>query len=284
VISVVMPVLNGADTIESQLSALAAQTFGGRWEMIVADNGSTDQTRRVANAWADRLPGFRLVDASAVPGAGGARNIGVAASHGDLLVFCDADDIVSPRWLEAFAESREHWDIAAGVFDYVSLNVPGAAPGVPLPGPPPASLAGGWLPFAGGASLAVRRAAFDAVGGFAPEFLRCQDVELSWRLQLAGFRFAVVAEAVVARRARATLRGLWSQHNQWGRTNVSLWVRYREQGMPRSSVLEALRTYAWLLSRLPACRDDAARREWARLAGVRWGRLSGSLRERTLCI
>jgi glycosyltransferase involved in cell wall biosynthesis len=63
-ISVVMPVFNEAAHIESQLAALAMQEFSGEWEVLVADNGSTDGTPRVVQAWSDRLP-LQLVDASA---------------------------------------------------------------------------------------------------------------------------------------------------------------------------------------------------------------------------
>ncbi len=58
-VSVVIPALNTAEHLESQLSALAAQDYAGVWEVVVADNGSIDSTASVAGAWVNRLPGSK---------------------------------------------------------------------------------------------------------------------------------------------------------------------------------------------------------------------------------
>ena len=63
-VTVVIPAFNVAPTIEDQLAALAEQRFDGSWEVVVADNGSTDETRAVAARWAEKLPSLRVVDAS----------------------------------------------------------------------------------------------------------------------------------------------------------------------------------------------------------------------------
>ena len=71
----------------------------------------------------------------------------------------------------------------------------------------------GFLPFALGANLAVRRDAFEAVNGFCETLSAGEDIDLSWRLQLAGYRFAVGDRAVVAKRertgAREAFRATW---------------------------------------------------------------------------
>ena len=94
-VSVVIPARNAARTLDAQLQALAAQRFPAEWEVLVSDNGSTDATRAVAVEWAGRIPLLRVIDASARPGASAARNLGAAAAHGELLLFCDADDVVA---------------------------------------------------------------------------------------------------------------------------------------------------------------------------------------------
>ena len=82
--------------------------------------------------------------------------------EGDLLAFCDADDVVQPGWLSAVASALEDADVAAGVFDFWSLN---GRPASTLQ--PAATWQLGFLPAGLGANLGVRRHAFEEVGGFA---------------------------------------------------------------------------------------------------------------------
>jgi glycosyltransferase involved in cell wall biosynthesis len=63
-VSVVIAALNAAATLPLQLAALAAQDYSGSWEVVVADNGSTDATVAIAREFASSLPHLVLVDAS----------------------------------------------------------------------------------------------------------------------------------------------------------------------------------------------------------------------------
>jgi glycosyltransferase involved in cell wall biosynthesis len=73
-VSVIVPAYNGERWIRDQLTALSKQTYTGEWELIVADNGSTDDTRAIAASWADRFAAFRLLDASGGRGPAHNRN------------------------------------------------------------------------------------------------------------------------------------------------------------------------------------------------------------------
>ena len=191
-ISVVVPVRNGMPWIEHQLQALSTQEVPADWEIVVADNGSEDGTRACVQRWSERHPRIRLVDASARRGAAAARNIGVRSARGRLLAFCDADDVVRPGWLASMRDALADADLVAGVFDFGALD--GRPRSLPVPA---ATRQLGFLPFALGANLAVRREAFEAVHGFCEELSLEEDMDLCWRLQLAGYRFAVAADAVV---------------------------------------------------------------------------------------
>jgi len=94
-VSVVVPVRQGARTLGEQLEALSRQTYSGEWELIICDNGSTDGTRGRALAWQGALP-LRIVDASAKKGVAHARNVGIEATRGAYVLICDADDVVDP--------------------------------------------------------------------------------------------------------------------------------------------------------------------------------------------
>ena len=275
VISVIVPVRNGEPWLVGQLRSLVDQDYDGAWEVVVADNGSTDQSRAVAAAWSERHPHIRCIDAAGAHGAPGARNAAAHLARGELLAFCDSDDEVGPGWLTACSAALRDADVVAGVFDFWSLN------GQPASPPVPASM--GQLPFlpAGlGANLAVRRQAFDAVGGFAEDLVTGEDVDLCWRLQIAGYRFAVAETAVVAKRDRVGFAEVFRQGFAFGLGGPVLYRRHRPFGA-RRNLGGAARSWLWLVLRLPGLvRAGSLRSQWARAAGMRTGRLVGSARER----
>jgi GT2 family glycosyltransferase len=275
VISVVMAVLNGLPWLSDQLEALAAQEGAEDWELVVADNGSTDGSREVAAAWADRFRALRTVDAAARRGPGAARNAGVTAARGERLLFCDADDVVAPGWLAALAAGLDRADVVAGVFDLSRLN---GAPAGALPRP--AAMAQlGFLPAGLASNLAVRRDVFEAAGGFDESLLVGEDVDLCWRLQEAGARLVVADEAVVARREPGPLSAVFRQALAYGRSGPLLYRRHRAAGARRAG-RDAARSWAWMVAAIPTLGRADVRRHWARAAGVRLGRLAGSWEQR----
>ncbi len=274
-ISVIMPVLNGMPWVEQQLAALNVQEAPGEWEVIVADNGSSDGTRSCVQQWSERDPRVRLVEASARAGPGAARNIGVATAGGRILVFCDADDVVQPGWLAGMVADLNDADLVGGVFDFGSLQ------GRAQPNPVPAATTQmGFLPFALGGNLAVRRNAFEASGGFSETLMAGEDVDFCWRLQLAGYRFAISERAVVARREHTTARDAFHGTWRYGQCTALLYRRYRARGM-RPDLRGAAKAWVWLVVALPGLIKPSRRPEWMRAFGIRVGRLAGSVSHHT---
>jgi glycosyltransferase involved in cell wall biosynthesis len=113
-ISVIIPAFNAEETIGDQLRSLSAQTWAGEWEVVVADNGSTDDTIARALEFAELLPDLRVVDASQRKGPSHARNVGAEAARGPFLIFLDADDVAQPGWLETMADASRLADLIAG--------------------------------------------------------------------------------------------------------------------------------------------------------------------------
>ena len=274
-VSVVMPVLNGMPWIEHQLPALAAQQLEVDWEIVVADNGSEDGTRSCVERWCERDHRIHLVDASARRGEAAARNIGVRAARGRFLAFCDADDVVRPGWLASMLAALADADLVAGMFDFSVLD--SGSKSVPVPA---ATRQLGFLPFALGANLGVRREAFEAVQGCCEEVLIGMDVDLCWRIQLAGYRFAVAADAVVEKRERAAGRPAFRAAWAYGLCGPRLYVRYRPAGMGRD-LRGAAKAWVWLAIALPGLVRGHRRRQWVRTFAIRSGRLAGSARLRS---
>ena len=282
-LSVVVPCLNAAATLGVQLEALAGQQWPGFWEVIVADNGSTDGSREVMERFRGRIPGLRLVDASDRRGQAHARNLGAAAARGDALLFCDADDEVAPGWLAAMGRALAEHDFVACRYDTAKLNpewvrrthLNPQATGLTAYDYPP------YLPHAGGGGLGVKRRVHEAVGGFDESMPALEDTDYCWRIQRAGTPLAFVPDALVHIRHKGTLPAVFRQGLSYGEHNVRIYKKYRALDMPRLPWAEGLKRWAGLLLRAPRLvwtKEGRARLAWQ--LGWRLGRVKGCVKYR----
>lgn len=130
-LSVIIPCRNSAGTLGVQLDALSTQSGAPPFEILVVDNGSTDDIDAVVegyqNVFGDSL---RLIRAFGQPGASYARNVGIGAAIADKLLFCDADDCVSEYWVAHGYENLQRQVLFSGSAipvsgaDFDSLSVP----------------------------------------------------------------------------------------------------------------------------------------------------------------
>jgi glycosyltransferase involved in cell wall biosynthesis len=151
-------------------------------EVIVVDDGSTDQTAEVARAF--RPPVTVLVQQNA--GAGAARNAGVAQARGVLLAFLDADDLWTPHALARLAGVLKADPGLDLVFGQV-IEFRGAVESPPLAG------------MVVGATL-IRRSSFDRVGGFRTDLRVGEFIDWGARARELGLKSAVLPEPVLRRR------------------------------------------------------------------------------------
>ena len=106
-ISVILPTFDRADLLPRSIASVLAQTFTD-WELIVIDDGSTDNTADVVAAWQQRSGRIRYVR-QANQGVGAARNRGVAEARGEYIACLDSDDEYRPAHLETrLALLRRH--------------------------------------------------------------------------------------------------------------------------------------------------------------------------------
>ena len=283
-ISVVLPMRNEEAHVARQLSALACQTYAGPWEVVVVDNGSSDGSLQVVDAWRERIPELRIVDASEARGLNHARNRGADAARGDLLAFADADDEAVPEWLESLATAAAAADLVGGALDGDALNDGMIARSIPRGGERhELPLAYGFLPFVPGGNCAVwaslaRRLRWNEAYVFGGS-----DVEFSWRAHLAGARLGFAPGAVMRRRHPTTLRALGSKYFGYGRAGPMVYRQFRSVGMTRPPLGEAAREWAWLMRGAPrAALSPKFRARWLRVAASRSGRVFGSLEQRVI--
>ena len=280
-LSVVIPCRDGAAVLPQQLHALGTQSWAGDaggWEVVVADNGSTDGTAAAASGCRDLVPNLRVVDASSHPGRHHACNVGAREAHGAAIVFLDADDEAGPGYLDAMASALREHDVVAARLDHSAdpewmAGVGSAVQTDDL------QEAFAFLPHAAGASLGFRKPVFDALGGFREHMTYCEDVDLSWRAQLAGHDLVFVPDAVVRYRSRPTAREMFRQHRRYGAAQTLLFREFRSAGMTRRPVTEVVDDWRAVARGAVGAPGGAdARARWTRRAGRAVGRLQGSVR------
>jgi glycosyltransferase involved in cell wall biosynthesis len=283
-VSVVVPVRDAAGTLPAQLDALERQDYDEPYEVVVADNGSRDGSAELAGAWAQRTGGLgRVVRADARRGPGHARNAGAAAARGDLLAFCDADDVVSVGWLRALVEAAAEADMVGGPEDVERLNGPDVRRWYSAAPPDRLALFHDFLPSPSGANSGIWAAALTRLGGFHEGSDCGEDVDLAWRAQLAGMRVAFAPGALIHRRRRDGLGPFARRFFGYGQGDAWLYARYRGQGMPGSGPRDVAARYRELVIALPrAARDRGERGRCVQIAALRAGRLAGSVRHRVL--
>jgi GT2 family glycosyltransferase len=228
-VSVIIPVRNGADSIKSCLTSLMAADYpADRREIVVVDNGSTDGTAEIAQ----RFP-VRYVTAFDRRGAPAARNAGIRVARGEILAFTDADCAVTKGWLRAIVQAFEAPEV-------------GAVAGEILPYPPKTAaeryasrirhlspqkyLARPRLPFAVFANLAFRKTVFDRIGLLDEHLIQGDSTDFCTRfVRGTGLKLAYVPQATVFHRHRATTWDFLTQQWNYGRGHALLYIKYREE-------------------------------------------------------
>jgi len=277
-VSVIMPVRNGAATIGKQLEALAAQLSPPPFEVVISDNGSTDDLLGTLAAAAKRWPqlDLRRIDSSARQGISFARNEGIRYARGARILICDSDDVVCADWVRSLVAGLTTYDGVGGALDERLLNAPNSPAQTYAVASLPVGL--GFLPYPVGANCGVRREVWQALGGFNENYLLGgEEVDFYWRLQLAGYTLGFIPEAVVAYRHRTGPANILRLGFRRGIGSCQLAAQFKAQ-IPPESVWKICGSWARLISRLPLLGSAERRLGYLRLAAHRVGQVVGSLR------
>ena len=122
-VSVIIPAYNAESTICRAIESISSQSYQCV-EIIVVDNGSSDSTREVVSGLLHEDERIRLVEAGRT-GVSNARNVGIEASKGDYIVFCDADDEMERGALSHLLEHRSDGEIVAGGVSFDVIDAEG---------------------------------------------------------------------------------------------------------------------------------------------------------------
>ncbi|MDH7487996.1 MAG: glycosyltransferase [Anaerolineae bacterium] len=207
-VSVVIPARNAAATLPACLDALRGQTGSPpRFEVIVVDDGSTDDTATVAEAAGARV--VRIAHA----GRAAARNRGAEAARGALLLFTDADCVPNPDWVSRLAAPFADASVAGARGVYRTRQRSLVARFVQIEYEDKYRLLKPLqdIDFVDTYSAAYRREVFLANGGFDPSLPFDEDQDFSFRLANRGHRLVFVPDAIVYHRHTESLRAYASK-------------------------------------------------------------------------
>lgn len=279
-VSVVVPAYNASETIRRCAESLLAQDWSGEYEVIVVDDGSSDQTGQIVADMAqasDRE--IRLIRQSN-GGAGSARNRGVEEARAPLVAFCDADDVWKPDLLSCCVPPLERQDVQAVLGGYaiegakgakmqvLSADVlagvseplgddrfliePGAAFGLRLDGK-----------YIGCAdTLVIRTDAYRDIGGFPEDCAVAEDVLTSLRI-ISRLRIVYVARPVAVYHQAMDTRSRKDMVITWENA-VKMYERFAEEDQVPAGCARAFR------KKLASTRMSLAISRWRQ--GLRWFR------------
>ncbi|MCP4602709.1 MAG: glycosyltransferase [Proteobacteria bacterium] len=212
-VSVIIPVYNDPDRIGKCLNALAEQTWPrGSYEIIVADNGSTDETPRLLQDWRRKRPDMiRVVVENEIQSSYAARNKGVRTARGEIFAFTDSDCIPDPGWIESGVKAIEE-ENAACVGGRIEFFFKSERPNIyehfdagrKFNQRAFVEQSG----FAATANFFVRRELIDQYGEFRDDLISGGDYEFGRRLTEADEKMIYSVSAMVKHPARDTLRAI----------------------------------------------------------------------------
>ena len=215
-VSIIVPFAGSDAALDAVFEVMAGVALRPGDELLIADNRPR--------------PDPRAIDASGPASSYFARQVAADRARGEWLVFVDADTVPEPDLLDAYfapAPGDGTGILAGGIVDGVERDTPVARYIERRRKLDQATtLAHPRRPYAQTANVAVRRRAFESVGGFAGPILSGGDADLCWRLQEAGWGLEERPNAVVRHRNRATLRALLGQLHRHGAGMMWLERRY----------------------------------------------------------
>jgi GT2 family glycosyltransferase/glycosyltransferase involved in cell wall biosynthesis len=243
VVSVILVNFRGStDTLEAIRQLGLLDWPAERLEIVVVENGSGDDSAAILRAGA---PHVNLVVSATNEGFAGGCNIGVRASSGEFVAFLNNDARPDAGWVRAaverFAESPRIGAVASRVLDWDGKLVDYIGSAMTWYGmgyKPMTSLAVPKNPdvpenvlFGTGSAMFVRRDVYDALGGFDERyFMFFEDVDLGWRLNLMGWRYAYEPRSLAFHKHHASMESFGSFKETYLLERNALYTLYKNIG------------------------------------------------------
>lgn len=264
-----MPVHNALPFLDAAVESILRQSFRD-FEFVVLDDGSTDGSGEALRRSAARDDRIRLFATETRQGAVGSSNQVVRASRAPLVARMDADDVAHPGRLAmqvALFDLHPEAVLAGGCFDVIDAG------GRRLRPAEPARIlrSSRFAPFAH-PTVAFRRDAFDAVGGYRTEAERWEDVDLYLRMAAIGPVF-VTSDTLISVRVTGTSTRDLAGRGAFETSMVDMYAAVERRAAGPKAVIAAAAPTMWA-GRRPGALRRLARRRWrpdrAGLAALIW--------------
>ena len=230
-ITILVPCYNEAENAEETLTTAAAVDYPD-FEIIAINDGSRDNTAEVLNALVGRVPRLRVVHLAENQGKATAMNTGALLARHELLVCIDGDALLDPQALRWIARAFRRGNVG-GLAGNPRIRNRTSLLGRLQVGEF-SSIIGlirraqtmyGRLFTVSGVICAFRKRALEEAGWWSPRTIT-DDIDVTWRVQVAGWRVIYEPNAVVWILMPETLRGLWKQRLRWAEGGAQMMVDF----------------------------------------------------------
>jgi glycosyltransferase involved in cell wall biosynthesis len=233
-VSAIMPTYNGAPFLADAVDSVVGQTFAD-WELIVVNDGSTDDTVEVLRRYTD--PRIHIVHQARNQGRAMARNVALTHARGRYIAICDSDDMSTPERFAkqvAFLEAHPDVDVVGSQMLFFWGDTP-PRPGTLYPESADAiarRFARGRMAIANGTCM-LRAECFARHGTYCPDLVAVEDFELFLRMYRS-CRFQTLPEALLfyRHRPRGVPFGEWLKDAYWHRYALYRADRRAGDGLP----------------------------------------------------
>ena len=230
-ITILVPCYNEAENAEETVSTAAAVDYP-EFEIIAVNDGSRDNTAEVLNGLAGRIPGLRVVHLAQNQGKATAMNTGALLAKHEILVCIDGDALLDPQALRWIARAFRRGNVG-GLAGNPRIRNRTSLLGRLQVGEF-SSIIGlirraqtmyGRLFTVSGVICAFRKRGLEDAGWWSPRTIT-DDIDVTWRIQVAGWRVIYEPNAVVWILMPETLRGLWNQRLRWAEGGAQMMVDF----------------------------------------------------------
>lgn len=236
-VSIIVPAYNSEETMALCIESLLRQSYPkDKYEVIVVDNGSMDNTAKIIKQYS-----VVYLYEDKIQTSYAARNAGIKKAKGELIGFTDADCIAAEDWLFKIM-SNVKGDNLGCVLGEVKAYKPQNYVEQYLADrrllSQKITLSNRFLPFAQTANVFYKKEVLRKIGLFEEKWVTGGDADLSWRMQLnTDYKMKFVPDAIVYHKHRSTVKSMFKQKLRHGMAMIFLYKKYRDK-MPERKIQE----------------------------------------------